>query len=136
MTCSPRFTLPRRQNSHTDGQEPASETSFLFHKRRRWGFRFNANNQDPATMPSIVKTLHFLLSALITAISVGLLGFAMSTKWSQTSMDCAESGSSLYNGTANIEMTLFNGELNRVSCPTFGGVDKFEGNIPRASRPN
>ncbi|XP_013862511.1 clarin-3 [Austrofundulus limnaeus] len=77
-------------------------------------------------MPSLVKTLHFLLSALITAVSVGLLGFAMSTMWSQTSMECAELGSSLYNGTANIKMSLFKGELIRVSCPTFGGRELFE----------
>lgn len=78
-------------------------------------------------MPSMVKTLHFLLSALVTAISVGLLGFAMSTTWSQTSMDCAQPGSNLYNGTANIKMTLFNGTLLKVFCPTFGGQEKFEG---------
>ncbi|XP_017289590.1 clarin-3 [Kryptolebias marmoratus] len=77
-------------------------------------------------MPSMTKTLYFLLSALVTAISVGLLGFAMSRKWSHTTMDCAPIGSDLFNGTAVIKMTLFNGMFHRDSCPSFGSTASFD----------
>ncbi|XP_037547064.1 clarin-3 [Nematolebias whitei] len=77
-------------------------------------------------MPSLIKTLHFLFSALVTAISVGLLGFAMSTKWAYTFMECAASNSDQFNGTAEIEMDLFDGSLKRESCPSFGNQENFK----------
>ncbi|XP_007562464.1 clarin-3 [Poecilia formosa] len=76
-------------------------------------------------MPSSTKTLYFLLSALLTAISIGLLGFAMSTTWSKTKMDCEGSGINGTAGSAEITMGLFNGKLIRVSCPNFGSEDSF-----------
>uniref|UniRef100_A0A673C4W4 Clarin 3 n=1 Tax=Sphaeramia orbicularis TaxID=375764 RepID=A0A673C4W4_9TELE len=77
-------------------------------------------------MPSTKKTLHFMSCALATAVSVGILGFGMSTSWAETSMLCET------NGTAHIRLELFNGFLTRISCPLFGGVDNFEvtGNAP------
>ncbi|XP_054898808.1 clarin-3 [Poeciliopsis prolifica] len=75
-------------------------------------------------MPSLKKTLFFLLSAMLTAISIGLLGYAMSTTWSTTIMDCEGFGSN--NGSAEITMGLFNGKLIRNTCPSFGSEEKFE----------
>uniref|UniRef100_A0A147B2R9 Clarin-3 n=1 Tax=Fundulus heteroclitus TaxID=8078 RepID=A0A147B2R9_FUNHE len=74
-------------------------------------------------MPSGTKTLYFMFSAMLTAISVGLLGYAMSTKWSKTTMEC--SGLVTNNGTAEITLGLFNGILVRDSCPGFGNQDTF-----------
>ncbi|KAM4716272.1 clarin-3 [Anableps anableps] len=72
-------------------------------------------------MPSYTKILYFLFSALLTSVSIGLLGFAMSTTWSRTTMDCTGTG----NGSAEITMGLFSGELVRLSCPSFGSEDAF-----------
>lgn len=105
------------------GDKPASETSSEFYRRAA------GNNWDSATMPSLVKTLHFLFSATVTAISVGLLGFAMSRKWAYTFMECAASNSDQFNGTAEITMTLFDGALKRESCPSFGNQETFKGNV-------
>lgn len=80
-------------------------------------------------MPSTKKTLHFMSSALLTSISVGILGFAMSTEWATVTMECAQDGSGLYNGSATVELELFEGLMIRVSCPTFGGETAFEGNL-------
>uniref|UniRef100_A0A3P8U3P4 Clarin 3 n=1 Tax=Amphiprion percula TaxID=161767 RepID=A0A3P8U3P4_AMPPE len=77
-------------------------------------------------MPSTKKTLHFISSALVTAIAVGLLGYGMSAQWAVIKMDCARGGSDLYNGSADITLGLFNGILTRTSCPVFGNVDSFE----------
>ncbi|KAM6897127.1 clarin-3 [Xenentodon cancila] len=77
-------------------------------------------------MPSTTKTLYFMSSALVTAIAIGLLGFAMSQDWSNTTMACARPGSNLFNGTAMIKLGLFKGMLDRDSCPGFGTQDKFE----------
>ncbi|XP_043959737.1 clarin-3 [Gambusia affinis] len=74
-------------------------------------------------MPSLTKILYFLLSAKLTAISIGLLGYAMSTTWSKTLMDCE--GTATNNGSAEITMGLFNGNLQRNTCPTFGGEEAF-----------
>ncbi|KAM9425827.1 clarin-3 [Pholidichthys leucotaenia] len=77
-------------------------------------------------MPSRKKTLYYLASALATSIAVGLLGFGMSTDWVEISMDCGREESERQNGTAVITMGLFNGVVERESCPQFGGEDKFE----------
>lgn len=77
-------------------------------------------------MPSSTKILYFLLSALLTAISIGLLGFAMSTTWSKTLMDCEGFGTN--NGSAEITMGLFSGNLVRNTCPSFGSEEIFSGN--------
>ncbi|XP_029934174.1 clarin-3 [Myripristis murdjan] len=77
-------------------------------------------------MPSRKKTLHFLSSALVTSVSVGILGYAMSTTWAAATMDCAPSGNVLFNGTAVIEFKLFNGSWNRINCPFFGRDEKFQ----------
>ncbi|MEQ2275045.1 hypothetical protein XENORESO_019017 [Xenotaenia resolanae] len=74
-------------------------------------------------MPSGTKSLHFLLSALLTAISAALLGYAMSTNWSKSTMDCTGIGTN--NGSAAITMGLFEGLLVRDSCPSFGSQSEF-----------
>ncbi|XP_018526576.1 clarin-3 [Lates calcarifer] len=76
-------------------------------------------------MPSTAKTLHFISSALITAISVGLMGYAMSKQWARTTIQCARGGSGLFNGTAILTLELFSGNLERTSCPSFGGDERF-----------
>ncbi|XP_005794711.1 clarin-3 [Xiphophorus maculatus] len=74
-------------------------------------------------MPSSTKILYFLLSAMLTAISIGLLGYAMSTTWSKTLMDCEGFGTN--NGSAEITMGLFSGNLVRNTCPSFGSEETF-----------
>lgn len=71
-------------------------------------------------MPSTKKALHFMLCAQVTAVSVGVLGFGMSTTWAQTAMLCE------INGTAQVTLELFDGLLNRSFCPLFGNVDRFQ----------
>lgn len=80
-------------------------------------------------MPSTKKTLHFISSALATSISVGIIGYGMSTKWVVTTMECAQKDSGVYNGSAEITLTLFDGILERSSCPLFGATDRFQGNF-------
>nr|XP_057918156.1 clarin-3 [Doryrhamphus excisus] len=70
-------------------------------------------------MPSTSKTLHFLSSALATSISVGILGFAMSSEWATKTMVCARGGSSFFNGSATIRLELFDARLERDICPLF-----------------
>ncbi|TKS89778.1 Clarin-3 Transmembrane protein 12 [Collichthys lucidus] len=77
-------------------------------------------------MPSTKKTLHFVSSALVTAKSVALLGFGMSRKWSETTMECARSGSDFFNGSAVVTLQLFDGNMDRTFCPTFGGSADFQ----------
>ncbi|XP_061612979.1 clarin-3 [Phyllopteryx taeniolatus] len=71
-------------------------------------------------MPSTTKTLHFLSSALVTCVSAGILGFAMSTPWATKAMMCARDGNDFLNGSAAVTLGLFNGRLERVLCPLFG----------------
>lgn len=71
-------------------------------------------------MPSTKKTLHFMSCALVSAVSVGVLGFAMSITWSKTFMLCET------NGTAQVTLELFDGHLDRDFCPSFGGVVNFQ----------
>ncbi|XP_070847580.1 clarin-3 [Chaetodon trifascialis] len=70
-------------------------------------------------MPSTKKTIYFMSSALVTAIAIGILGFAMSTEWAKMTMKCGKDSDNL-NGTAVITLKLFQGDLVRVSCPVFG----------------
>ncbi|XP_071380125.1 clarin-3 [Centroberyx affinis] len=77
-------------------------------------------------MPSTKKTLHFMSSALVTSISVAMLGYAMSTQWVKTTMECAPSGYELFNGTAVVTLELFEGNSNRTACPFFGGINEFQ----------
>lgn len=77
-------------------------------------------------MPSTKKTLHYLSSALLTSVSVGLLGFAISTQWASSSMSCALGGSEHFNGSAVIDLALFRGLLVKDYCPLFGSRDDFE----------
>ncbi|XP_022049860.1 clarin-3 [Acanthochromis polyacanthus] len=71
-------------------------------------------------MPSTEKTLHFVSSALVTAIAVGLLGYSMSDDWTVIKMECATNSN---NGTATITVGLFNGKMDRFFCPVFGNSD-------------
>lgn len=71
-------------------------------------------------MPSTKKTIYFMSSALVTAIAIGILGFAMSTQWAKTTMKCAQGSGN--NGTAVITLKLFNGDLVRDFCPVFGSA--------------
>lgn len=100
------------------------------------GFVFNQCNWNTVIMPSTKKTLHFISSALATSISVGLIGYGMSTKWVITTMECAEKASGLYNGSAEITLALFDGILARSSCPFFGATDTFQGNFQKPRSTN
>lgn len=80
-------------------------------------------------MPSIQKTLHFMSSALVTSLSIGAIGYGMSTQWATSTMECARGGSGFFNGTAVIILDLFDGNLNRAFCPSFGTTHDFEGNL-------
>ncbi|XP_061763528.1 clarin-3 [Nerophis ophidion] len=71
-------------------------------------------------MPSTSKTLYFTSSALATAISVGILGFAMSTEWATKTMICARGTGNFFNGSATITLELFDAKLERDICPLFG----------------
>ena len=96
------------------------------------GFWFNRCNWNTAIMPSSTKTLFFILSASMTALAVGFLGWGMSTWWFQTTMECTSGGSEFFNGTAIITLRLFGGNLRKSFCPSFGPADiDFEGNFPR-----
>ncbi|XP_072230044.1 clarin-3 [Leuresthes tenuis] len=77
-------------------------------------------------MPSRTKILHFISSALVTSVSVGILGFAISTQWAKVEMQCAMEGSISLNGSAEIILGIFNGTLIRSSCPSFGNNDVFQ----------
>ncbi|KAM4525126.1 clarin-3 [Odontesthes bonariensis] len=77
-------------------------------------------------MPSLTKSLHFSSSALITSVSVCVLGFAISTDWAKIERPCAMEGSTLFNGSAAITLGLFDGILIRLSCPSFGASAGFE----------
>ncbi|XP_075948845.1 clarin-3 [Anarhichas minor] len=77
-------------------------------------------------MPSHKKILHFMGSALVTACSVGVLGYCMSTTWARTTMECTSSGSIFTNGSAVVTLNAFVGNVNRFFCPLFGGQNNFE----------
>lgn len=122
------FHSTQEGSSHTQSLEdqrvlPGFGNHLSFRKQTQ-GFRFDFWNT--ATMPSIQKMLFFISSALVTAVSVGLLGYGMSANWATTTIECARSGSGHFNGSAKITMTLFNGTVLRTFCP-FGGSDRFDG---------
>ncbi|XP_070708256.1 clarin-3 [Pempheris klunzingeri] len=77
-------------------------------------------------MPSTKKILHYISSALVTAISVGVMGYSMSLDWAKSSMECTRAGSDFDNGTAEITLELFTGTLIRNFCPSFGGTENFQ----------
>ncbi|XP_056433449.1 clarin-3 [Gadus chalcogrammus] len=73
-------------------------------------------------MPSATKILYFFSSALASSISVGLLGFSMSTTWTRATMECAadSANTTFANGTATITLDLFDMISERTSCPAIG----------------
>lgn len=75
-------------------------------------------------MPSTKKTLHFTSSALVVAVSVGLLGYGMSTQWATSIVTCGRD-IALVNGSADINIGLFEGRLIRIDCPYYGSIDDF-----------
>ncbi|CAJ1080236.1 clarin-3 [Xyrichtys novacula] len=77
-------------------------------------------------MPSLTKILHFLSSALVTAVSVAILAYAMSADWATTTMECTRQGSPFANGSAVVQLRLFQAAVQRIVCPAFGGEDTFE----------
>ncbi|XP_010866978.1 clarin-3 [Esox lucius] len=77
-------------------------------------------------MPSIKKILHFLGSAGVTAASVGVLGYGMSTQWAFSEMACSETAGNFTNGSATVQYQLFSGEIMRGSCPVFGAEKDFK----------
>ncbi|KAM9837913.1 clarin-3 [Aulostomus maculatus] len=77
-------------------------------------------------MPSTTKTLYFMSSALVSSISVGMMGYGMSTHWAQMTLVCARGGSGLFNGTAVITLDLIYGNLTRTFCPSFEPPEEFE----------
>ncbi|KAG7228061.1 hypothetical protein INR49_005683 [Caranx melampygus] len=80
--------------------------------------------QDALTREEEGEVIGSLTS--LTAVSVGLMGFSMSTHWAKTTMDCGNAGSDFLNGSAVITLKLFNGTLERSSCPFFGGTEIFD----------
>lgn len=69
-------------------------------------------------MPSTKKTIHYLVSAVLTAIAVGLLGFGMSAEWSTTNFDCFNIGNATNEtGNAVLSLGLFNATLTATICP-------------------
>ncbi|XP_058477207.1 clarin-3 [Solea solea] len=76
-------------------------------------------------MPSTKKTLFFLSSALATALSIGVMGFSMSTVWAETAMECSR-GNDIFNGTGIITFQLFVGIFDGESCPSFEKIQTFE----------
>ena len=81
-------------------------------------------------MPSSTKILYFFSSALASSISVGLLGFSLSTTWTHGTMDCAAdaANATFGNGTAAITVELFDLISERTSCPVIGRApEPFQG---------
>ncbi|KAL6475652.1 hypothetical protein MHYP_G00166920 [Metynnis hypsauchen] len=74
-------------------------------------------------MPSTEKIMYFLSSAFLSAGGVAILGYGMSTDWAQTTMSCAPLGGSDFNGSSTIQMGLFNGSEEKVSCPRFSSEE-------------
>lgn len=76
-------------------------------------------------MPTLMKTLYFVSSAVVTAIGVAILGYGMSAQWSQTTLDCSRLVDDNFNGTAVVRLALFLGTVEREFCPIFGGDASF-----------
>ena len=78
-------------------------------------------------MPSTRKILHFLSSALLCAAGVGILGYGISTDWVQSTLDCAPAGTEEYNGSAIVQMSLFNSTAKKKQCPGFNSEEVVKG---------
>lgn len=74
-------------------------------------------------MPSAEKILYFLSSAVLSIVGVAVLGYGMSAEWASSTMACSPSESNSFNGSATIQMGLFNGIELKDSCPRFS-IDK------------
>ncbi|XP_017556823.1 clarin-3 [Pygocentrus nattereri] len=74
-------------------------------------------------MPSTEKIIYFLCSAFFSTGGVAILGYGLSTDWAHTTMSCAPLGSSNFNGSSTIQMGLFNGSEEKVSCPWFSSEE-------------
>ncbi|XP_030631909.1 clarin-3 [Chanos chanos] len=70
-------------------------------------------------MPSVLKVFHFSCGALLNAIGVCILGYGMSTYWVQSEMQCSTFSTENFNGSATVKLGLFNGSMDRRSCPGF-----------------
>lgn len=77
-------------------------------------------------MPSTKKTIHYLVSAVLTAVAVGVLGFGMSTEWSTTKFDCNIVNGTNETGNAVLTLGLFHGTLTLLICP-YGDSLEIEG---------
>lgn len=77
-------------------------------------------------MPSVKKILHYVSSALVTAVSAAILAYAMTARWSTTSMECSRPGNTSFSGSAVIALSLFRGVIVRSFCPLFGGTEYFD----------
>ncbi|KAJ0060503.1 hypothetical protein NL108_014486, partial [Boleophthalmus pectinirostris] len=73
-------------------------------------------------MPSTQKIVFFMGCACCTAVSVALLGYAMSTKWAQTRVECRGLVSDTFNGTGVITWDLFSGTFDSNFCPSFSVI--------------
>lgn len=81
-------------------------------------------------MPSAEKILYFLSSAMLSMVGVAVLGYGMSAEWASSTMDCSPLGSNQFNGSATIQMGLFNGKQLKDSCPWFSGDEnKISGKL-------
>ncbi|XP_020796336.2 clarin-3 [Boleophthalmus pectinirostris] len=77
-------------------------------------------------MPSTQKIVFFMGCACCTAVSVALLGYAMSTKWAQTRVECRGLVSDTFNGTGVITWDLFSGTFDSNFCPFIGNSVEFK----------
>ncbi|KAJ0016211.1 hypothetical protein NQD34_014501 [Periophthalmus magnuspinnatus] len=77
-------------------------------------------------MPSTQKITYFMGCACCTAVSVALLGFAMSQTWARTKLECTASGTDVFNGSGVITWDLFSGTFDREFCPLIGTTIKFK----------
>lgn len=64
--------------------------------------------------------------ACCTAISVAILGFAMSQSWAKSRLECAGYEMEIFNGSAIITWELFSGTFNRDSCPFIATTLPFD----------
>lgn len=77
-------------------------------------------------MPSTEKIIFFMGCACCSAISVALLGFAMSQTWAKTQLKCAGYGNDIFNGSAVITWDLFKGTFANNLCPHIGNSEPFD----------
>lgn len=75
-------------------------------------------------MPSAEKLAHFLSSSALCAAGVVILGFGMSTDWADAVLDCAPTGSEVFNGTSSLKTGLFNGTETKIRCPRIDSPGK------------